>query len=139
MPVYDLQLASSFDECQKLHDYLEVMAEREDFSIAFLRELEFVVKEAFVNAVRHGNGEDKAVAVNLHFEHVNDNGGRTLLVEVADSGDGFAIHEIDNPTTPPLLMKSSGRGVFLMCAFAEVMGQESDEDGWRLRLRMRPF
>ena len=139
MPVYDLQLASSFDECQKLHDYLEVMAEREDFSIVFLRELEFVVKEAFVNAVRHGNGEDKAATVNLHFEHVNDNGRRTLLVEVADSGSGFAVHEIDNPTTSSLLMKSSGRGVFLMRAFAEVMDQECGENGCRLRLRMRPF
>ncbi|MCW8797044.1 MAG: ATP-binding protein, partial [Chlorobium sp.] len=56
MPVYDLKLASSFDECGKLRDYLAVMADREGFSQAFFEELELVVKEAFVNAVRHGNG-----------------------------------------------------------------------------------
>lgn len=139
MAAYNLLLSSSYDECRKLQDFLDVMADREGFSKAFLHELEFVVKEAFVNAVKHGNCEDKTAVVNLRFEHVSENGGQALFVEVADSGSGFAVHEIDNPTTPSLLMKSSGRGVFLMRAFAEIMGQESDEDGWRLRLKMRPF
>ena len=139
MTAYNLLLSSSYDECRKLQEFLGVMTDREGYSEAFLHELEFVVKEAFVNAVKHGNGEDKAAAVNLRFEHVSENGGQALFVEVADSGSGFAIHEIDNPTSQSLLMKSSGRGVFLMRAFAEIVGQESDEDGWRLRLKMRPF
>ena len=139
MTAYNLLLSSSYDECQKLQEFLDVMTDREGYSEAFLHELEFVVKEAFVNAVKHGNGEDKAAAVNLRFEHVSENGEQALFVEVADSGSGFAVHEIDNPTSQSLLMKSSGRGVFLMRAFAEIVGQESDEDGWRLRLKMRPF
>ena len=139
MAAYNLLLSSSYDECRKLQDFLEVMAEREGFSEAFLRELGFVVKEAFVNAVRHGNSGKKAATVNLEFESLLDNGGRTLIIEIADSGSGFAMHEIADPTCSSLLMKSSGRGVFLIQAFAEIIGQECEENGWRLRLKMKPY
>lgn len=139
MAAYNLLLASSYDECQKLHDFLAVMADREGFSEAFLQELELVVKEAFVNAVKHGNSGSEAMTVDLRFQHVSENGGRTLFVEVADSGSGFAIHDIDDPTSSPFLMRSSGRGVFLMRSFAEIMDQRRDENGCRLKLKMRPF
>ena len=139
MAAYNLLLSSSYDECRKLQEYLEVMSEREGFSKAFLQELLIVVKEAFVNAVRHGNAENKAATVNLGFESLLDNDGKSLMIEVADSGSGFAMHEIDDPTRSGLLMKSSGRGVFLMRSFAEVIGQEKVEDGFKLRLRMRPY
>ncbi len=139
MATYTLQLISHVDECRALHDYLVVLAEREEFSQEFLYELELVVKEAFVNAVRHGNSGNEAATVNLRVESLREDSGRILLIEVADSGKGFAIHEIDNPTAPSLLMKSSGRGVFLIRAFAEIIGQERDEEGWRLRLKMMPY
>lgn len=139
MAAYNLLLSSSYDEFGKLLDFLEVMSDREGFGEAFLHELEFVVKEAFVNAVKHGNSENEAATVNLCFESLSDNGGRALLVEVADCGNGFAIHEIDDPTNPQLLMRESGRGVFLMRAFADIVGQERDENGWRLKLKMRPY
>jgi len=140
MPVYDLKLASSFDECGKLRDYLAVMADREGFSQAFFEELELVVKEAFVNAVRHGNGTDNEdVPVMLHFDSFTDESGSILLIEVADSGSGFAMHEIVNPTLSSHRMKLSGRGVFLIGCFAEFMDLVCDETGCRLTLRMRPY
>ena len=139
MAAYNLLLSSSYDECRKLQDYLEVMSEREGFSKAFLQELTIVVKEAFVNAVKHGNAGNNADAVSLGFELRRDNDDRSLMIEVADSGSGFAIHEIDDPTRSGSLMKSSGRGVFFIRAFAEIVGQELDEEGWRLRLKMRPY
>lgn len=139
MAAYNLLLSSSYDECRKLQDYLEVMSEREGFSKAFLQELLIVVKEAFVNAVQHGNAGNHADAVSLFFESRHDNDGMSLMIEVADSGSGFAIHEIDDPTRSVSLMKSSGRGVFFIRAFAEIVGQECDEEGWRLRLKMRPY
>ncbi len=139
MAAYNLLLSSSYDECRKLQDYLEVMSEREGFSKAFRQELTIVVKEAFINAVQHGNAGSNADAVSLLFELRGDNDGRSLMIEVADSGAGFAIHEIDDPTCSESLMKSSGRGVFFIRAFAEILGQECDDNGCRLRLRMKPY
>ncbi|WP_294344085.1 ATP-binding protein [Prosthecochloris sp.] len=136
---YKLLLSSSYDEFRKLHDFLEAMSEREGFSEAFLQELTFVVKEAFVNAVKHGNTGNEASVVGLGFESLRDGNTRTLLIEVADAGNGFAVHEIHDPTSPGLLMEPSGRGIFLMRAFAEIIGQEKFENGWKLHLRMRPY
>jgi len=140
MPVYNLKLASSFDECRKLRDYLAVMADREEFSHAFIHELELVVTEAFVNAVKHGNGVDnKEASVMLHFDSFSDDSWKTLLIEVADCGSGFAMHEIVDPTLPSLQMKLSGRGLFFISCFAEFIDQACDETGCRLTLRMRTY
>jgi anti-sigma regulatory factor (Ser/Thr protein kinase) len=136
---YNLLLSSSYDEFLKLQDFLEVMSEREGFSEEFFQELSFVVKEAFVNAVKHGNAGNKAAVVGLGFESLREPDARTLFIEVADAGSGFAVHEIHDPTSPGLLMEPSGRGVFLMRAFAEIIGQEKFENGWKLHLRMRPY
>jgi len=140
MPVYTLQLASSYDECGKLREYLSVLADREGFSQAFIHELMLVATEAFVNAVKHGNGLDnQSASVMLNFESFSDDSGRTLLLEVADCGTGFAIHEIGDPTLPSLQMKLSGRGLFLIGCFAEFIDQVCDQTGCRLTLRMRPY
>ncbi len=139
MSAYNLVLSSSFDECRKLEDFLEVMSEREGFSEAFLLELEFVVKEAFINAVIHGNAGNSEKNVCLSFESFQKDFSRTLLIDVSDCGSGFAIHDIDDPRDPDLVMKSSGRGIFLIRAYAEILDQDCSENGCKLSLRMRPY
>ncbi len=139
MAAYNLLLPGNYNEFGNLEDFLGVLSDREGFSEAFRHELVFVVKEAFVNAVRHGNAGKATATVSFGFESCNDNGGRSLFVEITDAGSGFAMHEIDDPTSSLLLMKPSGRGVFLMRAFAEVISQQCDEKGCRLKLKMRPY
>lgn len=139
MAAYNLLLSSSYDECPKLQDFLEVMSEREGFSSGFLQELLLVVKEAFVNAVRHGNAGNSEKHVCISFESFHKDFSRTLLIDVSDCGSGFAIHDIDDPRDPDLVMKSSGRGIFLIRAYAEILDQDCSENGCKLSLRMRPY
>lgn len=139
MSAYELVLASSCDECSRLEDYLSVMAEREGYSRTFLAELQLVAKEAFVNAVRHGNRGRKMAVVTLRFEMRVEKGARELLMEISDSGRGFALHALGDPTHKSRVHRPSGRGVFFMRTFADIIGQECGAAGCTLRLLMRPF
>jgi serine/threonine-protein kinase RsbW len=66
--------------------------------------------EALSNAMLYGNGHDtsKRVRVEVTIEH-----GR-VQARVTDQGSGFDPTAIPDPTEPANLMKTGGRGVFLM-------------------------
>ena len=84
--------------------------------------IEMAVREAVTNAMVHGNQEDEAKSVEVIFNcHGNE-----LEVEVRDEGSGFDPASVPDPTDPANLMKTSGRGIFLMRTFM-------DEIEWRPR------
>jgi serine/threonine-protein kinase RsbW len=73
------------------------------------------VREATVNAAAHGHHFDPAKRVTLCFESTPE----SLTVTVRDQGPGFDVATIPDPIAPENLLKSSGRGVFLMRAFMD--------------------
>ena len=77
--------------------------------------LAMVVREAAVNAVIHGNRYDLARAFTATFEITSS----ALMVTVADQGAGLDPASIPDPLAPENLLRSSGRGVFLMRAFMD--------------------
>ena len=77
--------------------------------------IEMAVREAVTNAMVHGNHEDEAKSVEVVFNcHDNE-----LEVEVRDEGIGFDPADVPDPTDPANLLKTSGRGIFLMRTFMD--------------------
>jgi serine/threonine-protein kinase RsbW len=74
-----------------------------------------VAREAAANAVIHGNKYDAAKHVMASFEASAD----TITIRISDQGSGFDAVGIPDPLAPENLMRSSGRGVFLMRAFMD--------------------
>jgi serine/threonine-protein kinase RsbW len=68
-----------------------------------------------VNAIRHGNQMDldKIVRVQYRFN------SERFEVEVLDQGNGFDFEHLPDPCDPENLMKSSGRGIFLVRSFMD--------------------
>jgi serine/threonine-protein kinase RsbW len=73
------------------------------------------VREGMINAVLHGNAYDTNRRVNLSFEQ-ND---QEMVVTISDEGKGFVPDEVPDPLAPENLLKTSGRGIFLMRAFMD--------------------
>jgi serine/threonine-protein kinase RsbW len=73
------------------------------------------VREAVVNAVVHGNryNENKKV----RFSCVKNS--ERLTVRVADEGEGFDPAQLPDPLAPENLLRSSGRGIFLIRSFMD--------------------
>ena len=74
-----------------------------------------VAGEAAANAVIHGNKYDPAKHITATFE-ITDS---ALTIKVADQGAGVDPDSIPDPSAPENLLRSSGRGVFLMRAFMD--------------------
>lgn len=68
------------------------------------------VLEAVSNAIRHGNREDPSLPVHLVFRTEGD----WVMVTVTDQGEGFDPSCLPDPTDPQNVLRSSGRGFFLM-------------------------
>ena len=96
--------------------------------------VEMAVREAVTNAVVHGNQEDEAKSVEVILNcHDNE-----LEVEVRDQGPGFDPQDVPDPTDPANLLKTSGRGIFLMRTFMDdIQWLPTPEGGTAVRMIKR--
>jgi serine/threonine-protein kinase RsbW len=87
--------------------------------------IDMAVREAITNAIVHGNKEDDAKQVEVSFTCAP----HAVEIEIKDQGEGF------DPTAVENLLKTSGRGNFLMRSFMdEVHWQPRPEGGTMVRM-----
>src|SRR5436853_1814693 len=77
--------------------------------------VEMAVREAVTNAVVHGNQEDEAKTIEVIFNCLE----HELEIDVKDQGKGFDPTSVPNPTDAENILKTSGRGIFLMRSFVD--------------------
>jgi len=75
-----------------------------------LFDVRLCVEEALRNAVVHGNRSDNRLFVNVSYWIK----GADFNIEIENEGSGFDHRIIPDPTTDDNIMKSSGRGVYLL-------------------------
>ncbi|HLM02241.1 MAG TPA: ATP-binding protein [Pyrinomonadaceae bacterium] len=77
--------------------------------------IDMAVREAVINAVKHGNQLDETKPVEISFSNLD----KGFEVIIRDYGEGFDINEIPDPTDPENLLKANGRGILFMRNFME--------------------
>jgi serine/threonine-protein kinase RsbW len=88
------------------------------------------VREAAVNAVLHGNAYDPGKKVTLDFERT----GKDLVITIRDQGKGLDPKSIPDPLAPENLMKTSGRGIFLIRSFMDEVQIHPSHTGTEIKL-----
>jgi serine/threonine-protein kinase RsbW len=74
----------------------------------------------------------------VEFETVAEAAVPELAIRVRDEGDGFDPETVANPLDPENLLKSSGRGIFLIRNFMDdVRLQRAPEGGMEIRMVKR--
>jgi serine/threonine-protein kinase RsbW len=73
------------------------------------------VREGVINAFHYGNREERQKKILLTVE-LNP---EKLIVRVLDEGPGFVVEEVPDPLSEENLLRTSGRGIFLMRAFMD--------------------
>jgi len=73
------------------------------------------VREAVINAIRHGNRMDPTRKVEVSLQARP----RSIRARVRDQGAGFDPAATPDPTFGDNLMRSSGRGILVMRAFVD--------------------
>jgi serine/threonine-protein kinase RsbW len=92
--------------------------------------ISMAVREAAINAVLHGNAYDPGKKVRLDFESTT----RDLVITIRDQGKGLDINNIPDPLAPENLLKTSGRGIFLIRSFMDEVHIHPSKTGTEIKL-----
>ena len=96
------------------------------------------IRESVINAIKHGNGNDEGKRVYVEFSPTPAGAPTELIVRVRDEGPGFDPATLPDPLAPENVMKSSGRGIFLIKSFMdEMVLQRAPEGGMEMRMVKR--
>ena len=99
------------------------------------RQLDFglAVREGAINAMKHGHKFDAKRTVRLEFRFRGD----CVEVSIVDHGPGFDPTELPDPRSPENLLRSSGRGLFLIRSLVDQVHFIQHDNGMELLLRKR--
>jgi serine/threonine-protein kinase RsbW len=92
--------------------------------------ISMAVREAAVNAVLHGNAYNPNKKVELEFETT----GEDLIITIRDQGAGMDPAAIPDPLAPENLLKTSGRGIFLIRSFMDEVNIQPSPTGTEIKL-----
>ena len=96
------------------------------------------IRESVINAIKHGKRHDLYKHVFVEFESAPDGREPGLMISVRDQGEGFDPETVANPLDAENLLKSSGRGIFLIRNFMdEVVLQRAPQGGMEIRMVKR--
>ena len=133
--VVRIELPSSFDLLdlvQIVSDRLSAMAGMEEDATHWVS---VAVRESVINAIKHGNKEDRSKHVTVEFLLSPREKPEQFVVEVLDEGAGFDPDHVANPLDAENVLKSSGRGIFFMKSFMDdVTMARRPEGGMSVRM-----
>jgi serine/threonine-protein kinase RsbW len=123
-------LDSTLDTVNSAEETAGRIAAEAGFDDEDVMKISMAVREAAVNAVLHGNAYDPKKKVTLAFERT----ARDLIVIIRDQGKGLDPGKIPDPLAPANLLKTSGRGIFLIRSFMDVVEIHPSKTGTELRM-----
>ena len=130
-----IEFGSAFDMLdfvQVVSDYIGRMAGLDEDALHWVS---VAVRECVVNAIKHGNRHDESKRVIVEFSPVPPHDPEELVIRVEDEGEGFDPEEIADPLAPENILKSSGRGIFLIRNFMDdVQLQRGKHRGMEIRM-----
>jgi serine/threonine-protein kinase RsbW len=136
--VIRLEFTSAFemlDFVQVVSDHVSRAAGLDDDAMHWVS---VAIRESVINAIKHGNQSDERKHVFVEFETTEGAAIPELMIRVRDQGEGFEPETLANPLAPENLLKSSGRGIFLIRSFMDdVQLQRAPEGGMEIRMVKR--
>jgi serine/threonine-protein kinase RsbW len=133
-----LEFSSAFE----MLDFVQVVSDHLARSVGLdedaLHWVSVAIRESVINAIKHGNKSDVSKHVFVEFETGGGDAPPALSIRVRDEGEGFDPETVANPLDPENLLKSSGRGIFLIRNFMDdVRLQRAPEGGMEIRMVKR--
>jgi serine/threonine-protein kinase RsbW len=121
----ELFLDSTLESVDSAEELTVGVAEEAGFADDDLMKIGMAVRESMVNAVVHGNRYNANKKVRLSVSVSEE----TLTIKIADQGESFAFENLPDPLAPENLMRTSGRGIFLIRSFMDEFDIKRVESG----------
>ena len=118
-------LDSTLDSVDQAEELTAAAAQRAGFDEEDLMKIGMAIREAMVNAVYTAISitTNKRVRFSLSLT------AERFTVTIADEGSGFDFAHIPDPLAPENLLRTSGRGIFLMRSFMDAVDLRHLESG----------
>lgn len=120
-----MTLPSSPNAVTSVEGFLRKIGSRVPLDEIQFHKLMVSLTEAVNNAIIHGNKSNmkKKVVVVCHCMP------NELVITVTDEGKGFKLEEVENPLADENLLRTSGRGIFLMRTLMDKVEYEMNKNG----------
>jgi len=118
-------LDSTLDSVDSAEEIAVGVAQRAGLGEEDLMKVGLAVRESMVNAVMHGNRYNTEKRVRFRAASTSEQ----FMVVIADEGEGFSFEALPDPLAPENLMRTSGRGIFLIRSFMDDFQMRHLESG----------
>ena len=108
-------LDSTLESVDSAEELALGVAQKAGFDDDDLMKIGMAVRESMVNAVVHGNRYSAHKKVRFSVAHNPER----FTIRIADEGEGYDPANIPDPLAPENLMRTSGRGIFLIRSFMD--------------------
>jgi serine/threonine-protein kinase RsbW len=112
---FSYKLDSTLETVDNAEQTASRIASESGFGDDEVMQIAMAVREAAVNAVLHGNAYDPEKKVELEFVRTEED----LVITIRDQGKGMDLAKIPDPLAAENLLKTSGRGIFLIRSFMD--------------------
>jgi serine/threonine-protein kinase RsbW len=127
---FSYRLDSTLETVDNAEQTATRIASESGFGEDEVLQIAMAVREAAVNAVLHGNAYDPEKKVELEFVRT----AADLVITIRDQGKGMDLAKIPNPLAPENLLKTSGRGIFLIRSFMDSVEIHPSHTGTEIKL-----
>jgi serine/threonine-protein kinase RsbW len=128
--VYYFDCKSDQKEIRRIEPFLVKMNEVARLDDGTFYRLLVAGTEAVNNGILHGNKGDKRKFVHVTCVISKD----SLVFRVKDEGRGFNPEDVPDPLEEKNLLKTSGRGIFLMRSLMDKVSYKMTADGTEVEL-----
>jgi serine/threonine-protein kinase RsbW len=111
----EVTLETVLDSVDLAESIVMRVAEAAGFDEEDLHKIGMSVREGVINAYNYGNQQDRGRKLFLKVELEE----KRMVIRIIDQGAGFDMGEVPDPLAEENLMRTSGRGLFLMKSFMD--------------------
>lgn len=120
-----MTLPSSPNAIGRVESFLRRISKRVPLDDIQFHKLMVSLTEAVNNAIVHGNKSNARKKVVVVCHCMPDE----LVITVSDQGKGFDLEKVENPLADENLLRTSGRGIFLMRTLMDRVEYEMSKKG----------
>jgi serine/threonine-protein kinase RsbW len=123
--IIELSINSKYELVDKIGSVTRSVTNRMSFDEDTAGWIDLAVREAVINAIKHGNKNLEAKQVDVRFELEPGN----MTVFVRDRGTGFDPTSLPDPLDPSNILNPAGRGIFFMRTFMDEVEYSAHPEG----------
>ena len=106
----EFQVSSDLSQVQRVSTKVLVFLKPLNLTEGWIFDIRLCLEEALINAMKYGNNLRKDLKVRLLVEYDD----KSIRIQIEDQGKGFNPKKIEDCTKKDNLLRSRGRGVYLI-------------------------